>query len=111
MGWGGLLALAGGIMLALSLSKAQQTVSVLQKGEAVQGEILEIYENIHVQVNGRFLWTIRYRFNLHGEEYQNKVTTLSRPSLQQQAGSPVYVLYLPDQPELNTIYPNPFGYI
>lgn len=108
---GGLFLLGGGILLTLRLQNAQQTVSVLRGGEAVLGEITDVYENIHVQVNGRFPWTILYRFKLDGREYANKVTTLSRPGWQQQPGKTVYVLYMPDQPEVNTIYPNPYGYL
>jgi hypothetical protein len=97
-------------LLAWRYRRAQATVEVLRDGHAVLGEIAQVYENLHVQVNGRFPWTIGYRFEVHGHGYAGRVTTLSRPGLGEQPGKPVYVLYAAGDPEQNTIYPNPYGY-
>jgi len=97
-------------LLAWRHSAARRTVEVLKAGQAVLGQIVDLHENVHIQVNGRFPWTVVYRFELHGHGYQGQVTTLSRPGLDEQPGRPVYVLYQPDDPQQNTIYPNPYGY-
>jgi hypothetical protein len=107
----GFLFFAGGMAaLIWRYGYAQSTVAVLREGEPALGEILEVYQNFHVQVNGRHPWTIIYRFEASGQEHEGKVTTLSRPDLRQQPGARAYVLYAPADPTQNTIYPHPYGY-
>lgn len=107
----GLLFLAAGVPIFVwRYSDARQTVDVLLAGQSVLGEILNVQQNYHVRVNNRFPWTILYRFVVDGRSYEGKVTTLSTPDLGQQPGKPVYVLYLRDDPEQNTLYPTPYGY-
>lgn len=107
----GLAFLGGGAgMLAWRYRRVQRTMEVLQTGQAALGEIVQIYENLHVQVNGRFPWTIAYRFSVQGRDYDGRVTTLSRPGPDDQPGRPVYVLYEAGDPPVNTLYPSPYGY-
>jgi membrane protein implicated in regulation of membrane protease activity len=107
----GLLMLAVGIgLLMWRYREAQRAEQVLKDGEAVLGKIVDVYQNFHVQVNGRHPWSILYRYQVAGEEYQGKVTTLMRPDMQQQPEKRAYVLYLPDEPGHSTIYPHPYGY-
>lgn len=89
---------------------AQATVEVLREGEAAVGEITSVTQNYYVRVNRRYPWTVEYEYEVGGRLYADKVTTLSRPDLSQRPGSPVYVLYMRDDPEQSTIYPSPYGY-
>ena len=89
---------------------AQGILELLRTGASVRGEIVDLFENYHVQINGRYPWTIIYRFQAEGRELQGRVTTLSRPGLEQRPGRSVYVLYDPDDLQRNTIYPTPYGY-
>lgn len=98
---------AAGAALAWRYQIASKTVRVLQAGEAARGEILATEINYSVRVNGRSPWTISYRFQVFGRDYSGAVTTLNTPGSQLQPGRAVYVLYLPDTPENNTIYPHP----
>jgi hypothetical protein len=107
----GLLFLGGGIAaLVWRYRIADMTVQVLREGEAIVGEIVSVTQNYHVQVNGRYPWTVEYDYEVDGELYGGKVTTLNAPDLSQQPGSPVYVLFMRDDPGQSTIYPSPFGY-
>jgi hypothetical protein len=107
----GLLFLCGGMaILVWRYQMAHGTVEVLREGEATVGEIISVTQNYHVRVNGRYPWTVEYDYEVGGRLYADKVTTLSRPDLSQQPGSPVYVLYMGDDPEQSTIYPSPYGY-
>ncbi len=45
-------------------------------GEVALGSIMDVYENYGVQVNNRHPWTIAYRFQASGREYDSKTTTL-----------------------------------
>jgi len=89
---------------------AEATLAVLRDGEPILGQILDVYQNYHVRINGRSPWTLTYRFEAEGQEHMGKVTTLSMPDLQQQPGKQVYVLHLPGSPSQSTLYPMPYGY-
>jgi hypothetical protein len=97
----------GGLVLVRHYEAAQKTVSVLRQGEAVQGRILEVRENYNVTVNNRHPWTITYQFQMNGRDYEGKVSTLNRPDPQLRPQKTAYVLYLPEAPEVNTLYPHP----
>jgi hypothetical protein len=109
-GLGALFFVGGGGILAWRYEKAQQTIKVLEEGDAVLGQIVEVYQNLAVQINGRNPWTVVYRYEVDRQEYGGKVTTLSRPDLRQEPGKGVYVLYSGARPEQSTIYPHPYGY-
>jgi len=107
----GLLLLGVGIAVLVGRYRmAQQTVEVLRQGEAVVGEIVSVVQNYEVSVNGRHPWTVEYDYEVEGRRYGAEVTTLSRPNLSKEPGNPVYVLFMRDDPDQSTIYPNPYGY-
>ena len=110
VGIGALFLMIGIPILITRYQNAQQTIQVLQDGEPVLGQIIDVHQNYNIRVNRRYPWTILYHFEVLDTAYQGKVTTLSQPDLGQQPGKPVYVLYLPDNPQKNTIYPYPYGY-
>ena len=104
----GVLFLAGGVGVgAWRYKSAQQTVTVMRLGKAVQGKILEVNEVYNVEVNGRHPWTIRYEYKISGQTYTGEITTLNRPGENLREGMGVCVLYLPDSPGKNALYPLP----
>lgn len=110
VGMGVLFLMIGIPIFVWRYQNAQQTVLVLQEGDPALGEIIDVYQNYNIRVNGRYPWSVLYHFEVFGKAYEGKVTTLSQPDLRQQPGKPVYILYLPDDPQQNTIYPYPYGY-
>jgi hypothetical protein len=102
----GLVFLGAGVpILIWRYNKAQQTLNVLRLGEPVLGSIVDIHENVAVEVNGRHPWTITYGFAVDGDEYEGQTTTLRPVGFTHQVAQPMYVLYLPDDPTQNTVYP------
>jgi hypothetical protein len=83
---------------------------VLKTGEAVLGQMVAVYQNLHVRVNGRHPWTAEYQYVVDGRPYEGKVVTLVRPDSRLQAGKEVYVLYQPGKPWQSAIYPHPYGH-
>lgn len=110
LGLGIVFSLVAVPLLVWRAQAAQRTAEVLRAGEPVLGQIVSVQQNYHVRVNGRYPWSIVYRFAVMGREYEGKASTLSQPDLSQQAGQPVYVLYARGNPEQSTIYPHPYGY-
>ena len=86
---------------------ALKVVHVLRDGQAKRGQIVELGQNYSVRINGRYPWVIRYQFQADGQDQEGKVTILNQPGDQFQAGKAVWVLYLPDAPKWNSIYPHP----
>lgn len=97
----------GAAGLGWRYQEAQKVVTCLRLGEAVDGQIVSVDENYSVRVNGRHPWTITYQFLAGGRDYQGKVTTLNQPGPGLQPGRPACVLYLPNTPECNALYPHP----
>lgn len=109
-GLGVLMLGAGCGLVVWRYREAQQTVALLREGRSVLGEMVDVYQNLSVRVNGRHPWTAEYRYAVDGRPYEGKVVTLVRPDLRQQAGKGVYVLYQPGEPARSTIYPHPYGH-
>lgn len=87
--------------------KAQQVVNVLRDGLAKRGRIIGAEQNYHVRINGMYPWVIRYQFQEDGQDYEGRVSTLNQPGETYQAGKAVWVMYLPEAPKWNSIYPHP----
>ena len=109
-GLGLLFFAVGAGLLIWRYQHTRQIVGILRNGQAALGDITGVTQNIMVSVNNRHPWVIQYRFKVHGKSHYGKVSTLSQPDLSQRPGKPVYVLYLHDQPDQNTLYPSPYGY-
>jgi len=71
------------------------------------GSITGLQQNYSVQVNGRNPWTIQYQYLANGRPFTGQVTTLSQPGSQLQPGCQVYVLYMPQDPSISSLYPHP----
>jgi membrane protein implicated in regulation of membrane protease activity len=104
----GLLFLAGGAAVVWwRYREMQQVVDVLRIGDSTTGQILSVEENYHVEINGRNPWLIRYQFQHEGLSYEGQVSTLNTPAANLQAGKPACILYLPQTPARNSLYPHP----
>lgn len=100
----------GAVLFIRGFQKAQQTVKILRDGQAALGEISDVSLNYRVRINRRHPWVIQYKFKVLGSDYQGKLSTLSQPDSDHEPGKAVYVLYQPDNPQKNTLYPGIFGY-
>lgn len=103
----GLLFLGGGLAVCYwRYQIATRSVEVLKSGLARQGEVLSLEPNYSVRINGRTPWTIHYAFSLDGKQYTGTASTLNNPQWAYAPG-PAVVLYLPEKPEINQLYPHP----
>lgn len=104
----GFVAGAGGLALLHNRYNAmQKLVNVLRYGQPTRGRIVSTEANISVTINGRNPWNIAYQFQVNGREYTGKVSTLNVPGPELQPGRPATILYLPESPEVNALYPHP----
>jgi membrane protein implicated in regulation of membrane protease activity len=98
---------AGAAVLYWRYQSAQKIARVLREGQATEGHILSVEQNFAVRVNNRHPWTISYSFQANGRSYTGSITTLNPPGQQIQLQKPACVLYLPEAPETNSLYPHP----
>ena len=104
----GILFLAGAAAVGVwRYQEMKKIVEVLRAGDAAEGQITQVVENLSVQVNGRHPWVIRYQFHAGGQPYQGQVSTLKSLGTALQAGKRACVLYLPHAPDRNVLYPHP----
>jgi len=87
--------------------RARQVVNVLRIGESTQGQIIDVQQDYSVRVNRQHPWVVRYQFQVNGQNYEGNVRTLHPLGPRLQAGKMVWVLYLPNAPRWNSIYPHP----
>ncbi len=98
-------------LFIVGYSRAQRTLGLLRNGSSVEGKIHQVVPNYQMTINGRHPWKISYAFELHGRKFTGTSSTLSAiPHDVNYSGQPVFILYNPENPEENTIFPNPFGY-
>ena len=86
---------------------ASQVVNVLRIGESTQGQIMDVQKDYSVRVNRQHPWVIRYQFQVNGQNYEGNVRTLNPVGASLQTGKTVCILYLPNSPQWNSIYPHP----
>jgi hypothetical protein len=106
-GFGLLFLVPGAFLFRASQKKAQTTLKVLREGQTANGQIDSVGLNRLVRVNQRHPWIIKYSFQIMGQDYKGQVSTLNQPGSHLKEGSPAYVLYLPDSPKRNALYPHP----
>lgn len=97
----------GGYLFYWRWGIAQTQLNVLRQGLSTTGEITKLEQDYNVTVNGRNPWRISYKFSLKGEEYEGVVTTLNDPADNLAPGRPAAILYLPEAPQHNGLYPHP----
>jgi hypothetical protein len=97
----------GGVLLSARYQEAKRTVGVLRIGDSAVGQIARVEENQAVRVNNQHPWTITYQFRVQNLPYAGRVTTLNVPGANLQPGKTACVLYLPQAPQYNSLYPHP----
>ncbi|MGQ0603639.1 MAG: hypothetical protein ACT4QE_18315 [Anaerolineales bacterium] len=104
----GLIFLGLGVYgLRTRYTEKRRIVEVLRHGEATPGRIVATQMNASVTVNGRHPWDIAYQFQVAGRDFEGRVSTLNMPGPHLQPGRAACVLYTPNAPENNTLYPHP----
>lgn len=104
----GLIFLGMGVYgLRTRYAEKRRIVEVLRHGQAAPGLIVSTEVNANVTVNGRHPWNIAYQFQVEGRNFEGRTSTLNIPGPQLQPGRAVCVLYTPNAPENNSLYPHP----
>jgi len=101
------LSVSGFALMFWRYMEKQKIVNVLRWGNAAQGVINTVEQNYAVRINQRHPWRIEYQFQCGQQTLTGQVSTLDQPGPQFLPGRPVFVLYMPGEPQLNALYPHP----
>ncbi|MEW5872712.1 MAG: hypothetical protein AB1894_25865 [Chloroflexota bacterium] len=103
----GLLLLFSGSWLAMRYRKMRSILLVLRQGEAVRGQITKVVSEPFMEGSEAKVWVIHYLFYHNGRRLAGKVSTTTPPSKRLQPGQLTWVLYRPEAPGENALYPHP----
>lgn len=105
-GVGGLFTLLGGGMLYFGIQQGLGKIRPYEHGQATVGEVIAIQQDYSMSVNGRYPWAIVYIFDdARGRPYEGQAITWQHAPNTQAVGNHVFVLYMPDDPHQNVLYP------
>ena len=104
-GIGGLFTLLGIGMGYFGIQQGLKKIRPFEHGHATIGEIVEIYQDTSISVNGRFPWAVIYTFRFQGIEFEGKAISWNRAVQNHAVKDRVHVLYLMNDPEQSVIYP------
>lgn len=103
---GVVLLVIGAVILFMRYKKVRRISRVIQSGYSKLGEVVSAGYNTSVTINNRHPYQIRYTFRPLGGEVAGTYQTLDHRAGEIETGSPVYVLYDPEEPKYNTLYPH-----
>ena len=96
----------GGIgLLRHGISHANSLLRAFRQGVAEKGKIASIGKDTTQSINNVHPWKLVYHFPVNGQLVEGKVISFDSTVGQRRPGQPLWVLYLPDQPEASTPYP------
>jgi len=76
-----------------------------RKGVVVEGEVVEVRLDKTQSINQRHPWVMTYHFPVGNELVEGSITSFNSVLGTRGGGQPLWVLYVPDDPTQNTIYP------
>lgn len=92
-------------VLILRYQSYKRRATILRQGQSALGKIQSLEQNYSVMINNRHPWIITYTFMVHGEPYEERFSTIRLPHKEFKPGAPVYVLFDPNDPHQNILYP------
>jgi hypothetical protein len=104
-GIGGIFTILGIGMAYFGIQQGLSKIRPFEHGHATIGEIVDVYQDSSVSVNGRYPWAVVYTYRVHGLEYEGKALSWNRATRNRAVNDRVHVLYLMDDPEQSVIYP------
>lgn len=96
----------GVIILFRRIRQARRLLFVIREGRDRLGDVVSAGYNTSVTINNRHPYRIKYTFRPLGGEVEGTYQTMDHRAGEVAAGSQVYILYDPDEPEYNTLYPH-----
>lgn len=104
--WSIIFPIIGLVMWYFGHKKAQNQLNALVDGVAGRAELIEVFRDSSVNVNGRSPWRLVYTFtDQHGEVHEGWVHSWQAVHSRRPPGEAFWVVYMPDDPDQNAVWP------
>lgn len=101
-----LLFMAGGLaMLLVGRRDAATTLNAFVRGIAAEGKVVSVSVDHSQAINGAHPWKLTYHFAVGSRLHEGAAVSWDSIVTARAPGQPLWVLYLPNDPEQNTLYP------
>ena len=100
-----LFMLGGFVMLRIGRRGAASTLNAFVRGTVVEGKVASVSQDHSQSINGQHPWQLTYHFPVSGQLHEGTVVSWDSTITARAPGQPLWVLYLPNDPEQNTTYP------
>lgn len=104
---GSVFVVLGGFLFVFGYRRAYQVVQVLRQGHETTGHIHEIRQDLSVTIQNNHPYITSYEFEVMGQVYHGRVNSINPPIPQYFPGAPATILFLPENPQVNALYPHP----
>jgi hypothetical protein len=84
---------------------ASSVLRAFRKGVAVRGEVFECKVDRTQSMNGEHPFKLTWHFAVGNRQFEGTLTSFDSTLGSRARGQPVWVLYVADDPEQNTLYP------
>lgn len=100
-----LFMILGFVMLWIARRHAARTLKAFKRGTAVEGKVVSVAQDQSQTLNGAHPWKLIYHFPVGAQLHEGNVVSWDSTITARSAGQPLWVLYLPEDPGQNTLYP------
>ncbi|MES0490664.1 MAG: hypothetical protein ABUK01_11760 [Leptospirales bacterium] len=86
--------------------KIMHQIKALEEGLAVEGQIIDVYRDTSLTVNGRNPWAMVYTFETKvGQLLEGTISSWDLSIPLRKPGEKTWVVYVAEEPEINSIWP------
>ena len=103
--FGDLFFLIGLFVFLAGRRSGRRRIEALEHGVAAEGEILDVTKDMTQEMNGRRPWRVEYFFVVGGQRVGGEVVSWSLVDGARNKGEPVWVVYIPSDPGINSVWP------
>ena len=100
-----LFMIIGFVMLRIGRRQAARTVNAFTRGTVVEGKVVSVAQDQSQTMNGQHPWKLTYHFPVGAQLHAGEIVSWDSTITARAAGQPLWILYLPEDPEQNTAYP------
>ena len=99
------LVIGGLLLLRHGTSHASGILRAFRRGLPVEGSVIAATRDTSQSHDGQSPWKLLYQFTLEGELHQGTLIAFDDTVGKLKPHQPLWVLYLREEPETNTVYP------
>ena len=104
--WSVIFPLIGIFLWRKGIKDANDELIPLEHGNVVQGEIESIETDYSKHINGRHPFIVNFLFRVNGQLHIGNVGNIFDPVHKlKKVGDPVWVVYMPEDPDLSSVWP------